>query len=101
MVGNIAVDIEAGHQQVVNPLQQRVTDQPGGFGGLAHQPLHHRGAVVVAKNSQGRVGVAAVAIPDELEVQRCHVGTGQLGQLGGLGLQELALPLRVIAPLHQ
>jgi hypothetical protein len=49
LVRGVAVDVEAGHQQVVDALQQGVADHPGRFGGIPDQTVLH-----------ARVGPAAV-----------------------------------------
>ena len=70
LVADVAVDVESRHQQVVDALEQRVADEHHGLRPLAEQALHHRGAVEVAEHRERGVRVAAVAVPQQLQLRR-------------------------------
>ena len=46
---DVAKDVEARDQQVVDALEQRIADDPRGLRRPAHQALDHRSAVEVAE----------------------------------------------------
>ena len=77
LMAEIAIDIEAGDQQVVDAFEHRVIDDPGGFRVVTDQSVVHRGAVHVAEYGQCGIRVAAVAVPDIahriLDVQRIKI----------------------------
>ena len=83
--------IEACHQQVVNALQQRIIDHPGGFGLLADKPLDHRGAVLMPEHGQSGVVVVTVAMPDQVQVYFGPVRAGGLPDILRLGLEKFQL----------
>ena len=93
LMAEIAIDIEAGDQQIVDALQHRVIDDPARLGHATDQPLHHRRIVEVAIDGQGRVGIAplagavgpAAAVPQHSLIQAqiaIEIGLGHQALLG-------------------
>ena len=100
LVPDVAEGVVAGHQQVVDALEQRVADHPGGLGRLADQALDHRGAVEVPEHRECCVAVGAIAVPDQRQIDFLRA-TEALPQAVVLGSQDLVFDAGQFAPRQQ
>ena len=90
LVSDVAVDVVVGDQQVVDALEQRVADDPRRLRRLAHHALDDAGAVEVPEDGERGVVVAALAVPDQAQVQTVRA-LQRLCERIRLGLQVLVL----------
>ena len=97
---DVAVNVIAGDQQVVNPFEQRVVDHPGGLGLFADESLHHRCAVKMTEDRQRSTLIGVAAVPDH--VQRRFAAVGIRGYFTrGLCRRVLFFDRRVVIPMQQ
>ena len=64
LVFHVAEDIEPGNEIVVDPLEQREIDYPGGFGHRADEACHHRGGREITVDGQTGIDFGAITLPD-------------------------------------
>src|SRR5262245_16630586 len=86
-----SIDVETSHEQIVDPFEQIIGEEPGGFGIVSDEALYDRGAVGMPEYSEGCVPVISSSVPYE-------------GQRGGLVLDleifEIGLLVLEILVLH-
>src|SRR5579859_4481106 len=92
------IHVEAGDQQVMNALEDRVVDQPSGLRLGSDQTLYYRGAVIVAKDRASCIGVGAISIPERVQSGLVECGRVAPDEIT-LGLQVTALRLCVSVPV--
>ena len=73
LVADIAVNVETRDKRIIDPLEQRVVDDPQGLRQLTQRPFVDRGAVEMAVNGQQRCIVCFIPLPDRVIAQPVRV----------------------------
>ncbi len=74
LMRDVAEDVEARDEVVVQPLEDRVIHHPGGLRDLAHETLDDGCVVEVPEDGQPRIRVLALAVPDPIERRPATLG---------------------------
>src|SRR4030095_10826965 len=84
------VDVEGGHEQIVDPLEQIRGEEPGGFWIVTDQALHHGGTVGMPEHGEGCVPVLSSSVPYERQCGRFVLDL-EIFEIGLLVFEELVL----------
>ena len=97
---DVAVNVVTGDQQIVNPFEQWIVDDPGGLGLVADEPFHHGGAIEMAKHRQCGALIDAASVPDHVQGRVAALRMGRR-ILRGFCRHVFLFVLRVVVPVQQ
>src|SRR5262249_24275785 len=95
-----AIDVETGHEQIVDPFEQVIGEEPRGFGIVSDETLYDGRAVGMPEYGEGCVPVISSSVPDE--GQRGGLALDlEIFEIGLLVFEELVLHAGVLQPGQQ
>ena len=100
MVTDISEDIEACHKKVMNSFKRFIPQNPSRFWFAADQALFDCCAVEIAKHRQRCVGVVAIAIPNEIQID-LRLPAELRFQKMGFAREILAVEFGIALPLRE